>query len=34
MKRLEDRWGGEIKEGPVKKALRALNAVSVPAMVR
>jgi hypothetical protein len=33
IKKLEDRWDGEIKEGPFKKALRGLNAVSVPAMV-
>ena len=32
--KVEDKWDGEIKEGPFKKAFRALNAVSVPAMVR
>ena len=34
IKKVEDKWDGEIKEGPVRKALRQLNSVSVPAMVR
>lgn len=33
VKKVEDRWDGEIKEGPVRNALRGLNAVSVPALV-
>ena len=31
--KVEDKWGGEIGEGPVKKALRALNASAVPMIV-
>lgn len=31
--KVEDKWDGEIKEGPIKNALRALNANSVPLMV-
>lgn len=33
VKKLEDRWGGEIQAGPVKNALRELNSVTVPMMV-
>ena len=32
--KVEDKWDEEIKEGPVKKALRALNASTVPVVVR
>ena len=34
VKKVFDKWDGSIEEGPVRKALRALNAVSVPAMVK
>ena len=34
VKKVQDKWDGEISEGPVKKALRALNAVTVPVAVR
>lgn len=34
IKKVFDKWDGSIEEGPVRKALRGLNAVSVPAMVR
>lgn len=32
--KVEDKWDGEIKEGPIKSALRGLNSVTVPAVVR
>lgn len=34
VKKVFDKWDGSIEEGPVRKALRGLNAVSVPAMVQ
>ena len=33
VKKVEDRWDGEIKEGPVRNALRELNSKTVPAAV-
>lgn len=33
VKKVEDKWDGSIEEGPIKKALRGINATSVPAMV-
>ena len=34
IKQVMDKWDGEIQEGPVKKALRGLNSVTVPMLVR
>ena len=34
VKKVFDKWDGSIEEGPVRKALRGLNAVSVPAVVQ
>lgn len=30
---MEDKWDGEIKDGPIKNALRELNSKTVPMMV-
>jgi hypothetical protein len=32
--KVEDKWDGSIEDGPVKNALRAINASSVPTMVK
>lgn len=31
--KVEDKWNGEIKEGPVRNALRELNSKTVPMAV-
>ena len=33
IKRVEDKWDGEIKQGPVRNALRELNSKTVPMAV-
>jgi hypothetical protein len=32
--KVEDKWDGEIKDGPIKNALRELNSKTVPVMVK
>lgn len=33
IKKVDDKWDGEIKEGPVRNALRELNSKTVPMAV-